>query len=228
MGGVDIADQYRSYYNVQITAHRNWFPLFYGLLDIAIVNSFLLAKTALSTHSKRLIHRDFRFDLVEALVKRGHTEIHSLSVSISQPTKELNARQLIATLTGSIQSHKNQADSDPTVFYGPTALSKSSALRRVMVNSDLANSGKLPGIRLLVGRHVPTRSQESRFTCFLCRYELRASAATSGSSLLSSKSPRRTRFFCSMCELPLCNHLIQTGTGTQRTCHDRFHHPLLK
>ncbi|RPA73119.1 hypothetical protein BJ508DRAFT_341772, partial [Ascobolus immersus RN42] len=42
MGGVDIADQLRSYYKVQITARRNWLPLFYGILDISIVNTYLL------------------------------------------------------------------------------------------------------------------------------------------------------------------------------------------
>src|SRR5262249_10838945 len=39
MGGVDIADQRREYYNTQITARRNWLPLFFWLLDTAVVNS---------------------------------------------------------------------------------------------------------------------------------------------------------------------------------------------
>ena len=46
MGGVDIADQYRSYYNTQRRETRNWIPLFNWLLDISIINSFLLYKLA--------------------------------------------------------------------------------------------------------------------------------------------------------------------------------------
>ncbi|KAF8241727.1 hypothetical protein K440DRAFT_527281, partial [Wilcoxina mikolae CBS 423.85] len=41
-GGVDIADQYREAYFTQQTSRRNWLPLFYWLLDIAIINGFLL------------------------------------------------------------------------------------------------------------------------------------------------------------------------------------------
>ena len=44
MGGVDIADQLRGYNSTQLQARRNWMPLFFWLLDIALVNSFLLAE----------------------------------------------------------------------------------------------------------------------------------------------------------------------------------------
>ena len=44
MGGVDIADQLRSYNSTQLVARRNWMPLFFWLLDITLVNSFILAK----------------------------------------------------------------------------------------------------------------------------------------------------------------------------------------
>jgi hypothetical protein len=44
MGGVDIADQYRSYYNCQLTASRTWMPLMFWLIDTAIVNSYILYK----------------------------------------------------------------------------------------------------------------------------------------------------------------------------------------
>ena len=33
MGGVDIADQWRSYYTTQLRVCRNWFPVFFWLLD---------------------------------------------------------------------------------------------------------------------------------------------------------------------------------------------------
>lgn len=47
MGGVDIAYQRRSYYYTQLRVCRNWLPLFFWLLDTAVINSFLLAQTYL-------------------------------------------------------------------------------------------------------------------------------------------------------------------------------------
>src|SRR3954468_10752836 len=44
IGGVDTADQLRSYNSTQLRARRNWMPLFFWLLDIALVNSFIIAK----------------------------------------------------------------------------------------------------------------------------------------------------------------------------------------
>ena len=45
MGGVDIANQYRAAFTThQHQNHCYWKPLFYWLLDIALVNSYLLAK----------------------------------------------------------------------------------------------------------------------------------------------------------------------------------------
>jgi len=73
MGGVDIADQRRSYYHTQLRTCRNWYPLFFWLLDTAIINSFILYRLITlnskpnESHSptgskpkKPLNHREFR------------------------------------------------------------------------------------------------------------------------------------------------------------------------
>ena len=41
-GGVDIADQYRCYFFTQLIARHNWLPFFFWLLDISVVNCFLI------------------------------------------------------------------------------------------------------------------------------------------------------------------------------------------
>lgn len=64
MGGVDIADQLRSYYNTQQTAFRNWMPFFFWLLDTVIINTFLLSKKTGST----LTQREFRASLAWGLI----------------------------------------------------------------------------------------------------------------------------------------------------------------
>lgn len=40
MNGVDLANQYRSTYEVHRKGHRNWFPLLYFFLDAAITNAY--------------------------------------------------------------------------------------------------------------------------------------------------------------------------------------------
>ena len=65
MNGVDVADQLRSYYNTQQTVRRNWMPLFFWLLDTAIVNSYRIARTLGSVQEQK----EFRHELVWELIK---------------------------------------------------------------------------------------------------------------------------------------------------------------
>ncbi|CAG8728662.1 2479_t:CDS:2, partial [Cetraspora pellucida] len=46
MNGVDVADQLRSYYSMQQTTRRNWMPLFFWLLDTAIINTYRIIITS--------------------------------------------------------------------------------------------------------------------------------------------------------------------------------------
>ena len=65
MGGVDIADQLMSYNSVQLTTRRTWMPLFFWILDIALVNSYKLA--GLNGWTKSQV--DFRKELVWSLIR---------------------------------------------------------------------------------------------------------------------------------------------------------------
>jgi len=42
--GVDVADQYRSYYVTQLKCLRNWPPILYWLLDTTAINAYLLSQ----------------------------------------------------------------------------------------------------------------------------------------------------------------------------------------
>jgi Transposase IS4 len=73
MGGVDIADQLRAHFSTQLRGVKTWKPLFYWLLDTAIVNAYLLfehqRKAKLVGKDKaRSMHRAFREALVSALL----------------------------------------------------------------------------------------------------------------------------------------------------------------
>ena len=64
MGGVDIADQYRSYYDTQLISRRTWFPIFFWLVDTALINSFIIH----SDLDKSLEHKEFRIQVAWSLI----------------------------------------------------------------------------------------------------------------------------------------------------------------
>jgi hypothetical protein len=62
MGAVDIANQLRESYEVHRASVRNWWPLFYWLIDVTIINSYRLYLIVMEQlgMSKTLSHREFR------------------------------------------------------------------------------------------------------------------------------------------------------------------------
>jgi hypothetical protein len=42
MGGVDIADQLRCYYDIQLICWRTWWPLFFYAMDTMITNTYII------------------------------------------------------------------------------------------------------------------------------------------------------------------------------------------
>jgi len=70
MGHVDNADRMANSYTA---SHRTWKwtrKLFFHLLDLAIVNSYIFLT---SCGGKKILHRDFQFTLIrEMLARSGH------------------------------------------------------------------------------------------------------------------------------------------------------------
>jgi hypothetical protein len=66
MGCVDIADQLRAYYSTQRISLRSWYPLFFWMLDTAILNAYLVGK---QLHGKEdyMEHKEFRASLWNTL-----------------------------------------------------------------------------------------------------------------------------------------------------------------
>ena len=72
MGGVDTADQLKSYYNTQRKHHKNWKPLWHFLLDTTITNCFKLHRHCppsrrLPLPLTRYTHKEFRTKLAVQL-----------------------------------------------------------------------------------------------------------------------------------------------------------------
>jgi len=78
MGGVDIADQHRSYYSTQLRVVRTWMPFFFWLLDTTIINSFLLASQTMSSdrNPQWSVHSKFRERLAWDLVEQGFEQLN--------------------------------------------------------------------------------------------------------------------------------------------------------
>lgn len=88
MGSVDIADQLRSYYTVQMRSLRNWLPLFLWLLDTAIINSYILRCLHLNKQHKSS-HREFRLDLLHQLLQKATP----ILLTPTSPEQETTKRQ---------------------------------------------------------------------------------------------------------------------------------------
>ena len=70
MGGVDIADQYRSYYTTQIVARRNWLPIFFWILDTALLNSFIIYRKFFNSKAEDsypFSHKEFNVEVAHGI-----------------------------------------------------------------------------------------------------------------------------------------------------------------
>ena len=70
--GVDLSDQFRSYYCTQLTVTRTWIPLFFWILDTTIVNSYRIYTVRKGT----LTHKEYRFKLALTLIASGALNQH--------------------------------------------------------------------------------------------------------------------------------------------------------
>lgn len=75
MGGVDIADHYRSYYDTQLSTFRTWFPIFFWVLDTALVNSYIIFRDHNIGHVME--RKQFRLEVAWDLILEGVQVKHS-------------------------------------------------------------------------------------------------------------------------------------------------------
>ena len=75
MAGVDLADQYRASCPVERASHKWWRYIFYFLLLISIINSFLLMKKNVpraKRNSPARSHIHFRLEICRSLLHKDH------------------------------------------------------------------------------------------------------------------------------------------------------------
>ena len=74
MGGVDRADQLLCYYGFGHRTVRWWRRAFFFLLDMAVVNSYILYSRQ-CTEGRRYTHEQFRVDLAKELLAAAGTDV---------------------------------------------------------------------------------------------------------------------------------------------------------
>ncbi|RPA99152.1 hypothetical protein L873DRAFT_1684725 [Choiromyces venosus 120613-1] len=77
-GGVDIANQYRTYYATQLQVTQNWMPLFFWLLNTTVINVHIITHELHPTHRayKKDLCWKWNEDLAWELVKEGFSELN--------------------------------------------------------------------------------------------------------------------------------------------------------
>jgi len=202
MGGVDIADQRRSYYCIQLSCVRYWLSLFFWLLDVTVVNSYLLAQEVFPSTQKKFIkeHRDFRVRLAWNLVldgARGVDKTWAESLCYShEPRRRGGQFNPCSVPAGNY--HYNRR------------------------NGYVSKYSELPTCRLIHGDHrLVRREPTTRRLCFFCRFiEQHKQSSEFLEKVRQLDRPRsvfgivhRTRFECLFCKVPLC----------QESCFHSFH-----
>jgi hypothetical protein len=84
IGGVDLANQFREAYKVHRTSQRNWWPLFYWLIDIACINTYRLYQLYTVQQGERpLAYKEFRIELYQKLLNySSQAKLYHLRVGL--------------------------------------------------------------------------------------------------------------------------------------------------
>jgi len=191
MGGVDIADQCRTYYATQLRVARNWMPLFFWLLDTTVINAYIIAHELYPTHQayKKDLRWKWHEDLAWELVKEGYYELNPEHARYRETNPHASPNG--SSCPGSIptgNSHESRRKGYVSKYY------ELSVCRKQPVKHALQHAGK-------------------ERLCVFCRYlrtpspllspELRNTLISHPQAPRHNKT-RQSSYQCSYCQLFLC------------------------
>jgi len=176
MGGVDIADQHRSYYSTQLRVLRTCMPLFFWLLDTTVINAFLIARQQMEKQQTRTscwqTHLRFRERLAWDLVEEGFRQLN--------PTR-IQELQLVSPPNIPSPNGRHCPGVTPK---GNNSLSRAKGY--VTKYSSLPPMRKDPVTHKLTRN--PTKQKSQLQYCFLCRFLSKNPIQTQSSNPNSSES----------------------------------------
>jgi hypothetical protein len=181
MGGVDQHSQFRSYCSTQLKASRTWMPLWFFLLDAAVVNAYIITREVYGGGIKRggskdpisNIQRSFRLRLAWLLILTGRSERRAHDVSATRPRGERFQRG--------------------NAFGGRTSIGV----------SYVTKATPLPAFRHSPGDHHLIRSFNKPQSCVYCRHLNRRDLAHKvRRSRLSCSGCSEDYPICNTCQIP--------------------------
>lgn len=90
MGGIDLKDQKLSMYLLERKRGIKWYvKVFRRLLNISILNTFIIYRANSQDHSRKLTHREYRYALAKALSRR-----HIYTTRIRPPIEHSSGERL--------------------------------------------------------------------------------------------------------------------------------------
>jgi len=148
MGGVDISDQYRALTTIHQRGLRFWLPLFYFLVDVAVTNALLAARTIFPQSKSQYLRssRLFKIRLAWNLVLAGLAKMNRSTVYFKPAPP----------------AHVNQASSQGNRSHG-----------YVSKHRNLPMSRQIPGAHSLKrgnGQHA--------YQCWYCRWRVQRGLQT--------------------------------------------------
>ena len=113
MGGVDKSDQYLVYYSFGHRTLKWWKRIFFHLLDVAIVNAYILYRQTPTEDGKHLTHEHFRIELAKGLLQSSACDAPRLAGPTRQthpPLTRLTERHFPGRLGYKSDGHPVQLD----------------------------------------------------------------------------------------------------------------------
>ena len=163
MGGVDHADQLRSYYNTQRIHLKNWKPLWHFLLDTTITNCFKLHRHHLKTPARRYGQKEFRTKLAVELF--NHSEHTTTRPGRPAPIKTEPLSHYVIPDSASEHQHLVLSQKSRPCIVCKTA---GRTAERVMVRKPLgkvSHNARRPDQK---GKKRRLEQKKTRYGCRLC------------------------------------------------------------
>ncbi len=196
MNGVDVADQLRAYYCLQMICGRVWMPLFFWIFDVSIVNAYKIYMWSQEKYEPIMPHKMFRIELAKALLKRGSSELASSDPKYTTPLSRFSTTQPQDSPRGSarirlgfLSPNDSESPKHKSPYYKAGNPLPTTRLQRCIP-------------------HLPEPA-EKRNNCVQCRYK-KANDSTSSSTCFT------TYTICGGCNVYLCYN-------KSRNCFKEYH-----
>jgi hypothetical protein len=145
MGGINIANQLRESFETHRATQRNWWPLFYWLIDVIVINSYRLYQVHMAELGQKSIlsHVEFRTSLYVFLFD------FSQSAKIYRLQLDLGGKRLFGDGLNHIHQKVKKTEANPCAWCAYQIQ-----------------------YQRLIGQPLPKRASRSRFGCSFCEVAL--------------------------------------------------------